>query len=661
MPGFCRTAGGFSGNSCRAVRFTLLVTAIWTAIISGSFVFYAISHKSLIKSVALAQGVSDIERDLLYRRWSASNGGVYVHVSEKTPINPYLKNVEEREIVTPSGRLLTLVNPAYMNRQIYALADEFRIGRKAHLTSLKPIRPENAPDEWESKALESFEKGAKEAVEISGIDNQEYLRVMRPFMTEKGCLKCHSQQGYKVGDVRGGLSVSIPIAPIAAGFEPQFRTVAGTHALIWIAGVMGIGFSSRHIYRKNRMLAKSEFRYRTFLEHASAWEYWLAPDGSFDYVSPSAHSLTGYFAEEFIKSPGLLFEIIHPDSRELFRELTKASPDLEKMGEREFRIVKRDGETAWISHHFLMIYDSDGNYLGYRASNRDITEKKRIYRELHEQAVQLETEIAERQKVEEALVVKQTQLESLNEVLEKRVAESVSELRQRDRMLIVQGRQAAMGEMISNIAHQWRQPLNNVGLIVQNLMDAFENNELTKEEMESQVAKAMDAIIYMSSTISDFSNFFHPEKEPTSFGLARNVRRGVDFMSSVLTRSGIKVNFTADENIVANGYPNEYTQVILNILGNAKDILIQRNVPDPLIRIRVFGDKGRGVVTIADNGGGIDPEIMPKIFDPYFTTKEPGKGSGIGLYMSKTIVEKNMNGILTVSNDKEGALFRIEI
>jgi exosortase len=219
----------------------------------------------------------------------------------------------------------------------------------------------------------------------------------------------------------------------------------------------------------------------------------------------------------------------------------------------------------------------------------------------------------------------------------------------------------AMGEMINNIAHQWRQPLNNVALIVQSLQLAFKSGSLTDEIMSKDIANTMQMLLQMSGTIDDFRNFFSQEKVLQSFVVNEAVQRSLNFMLPALKNSGIIVQSEEQTDISADGFPGEYTQAVLNILSNAKDVLQDRAVAAPRITIRIFSENNRSVVTITDNGGGIPERILPQIFDPYFTTKQKGVGTGIGLFMSKMIMEKNMRGSLTACNTDCGAEFRIEL
>ena len=253
------------------------------------------------------------------------------------------------------------------------------------------------------------------------------------------------------------------------------------------------------------------------------------------------------------------------------------------------------------------------------------------------------------------------ELNVLNSSLEIRVAKAVDELREKDNMLILEYRQALMGKMINNIAHQWRQPLNALGLVVQQVPLYYDSNEFDKEFIETNTAMAMKLIQHMSRTIDDFRNFFRSDKEASIFGVNQVISQVLSLVEETFKHDNIGIALNPESDPMVNGYPNEYAQVLLNVLMNARDALTAQNVDNALISIRSFSEAGKSVVTITDNAGGIAEEILGKIFDPYFTTKGPDKGTGIGLYMSKTIIDKNMGGLLTARNAGSGAEFRIEV
>lgn len=234
-------------------------------------------------------------------------------------------------------------------------------------------------------------------------------------------------------------------------------------------------------------------------------------------------------------------------------------------------------------------------------------------------------------------------------------------LREKEKLLLQQSRNAAMGEMIGNIAHQWRQPLNTLGLSTQRLGYFFGTPSFNKELIDTSVAKSMEIIQYMSRTIDDFRDFFSSDREKIEFRADEAVMRALSLVEASFKEHRIDVERVVNSDVKIFGFPNEYSQVLLNILINAKDAINERNIPFPRLKISIGVENGTSVVSICDNAGGIPTEIIDKIFDPYFSTKGPQQGTGVGLFMSKTIIENNMGGMLSVRNTDGGAEFRIEV
>jgi signal transduction histidine kinase len=267
----------------------------------------------------------------------------------------------------------------------------------------------------------------------------------------------------------------------------------------------------------------------------------------------------------------------------------------------------------------------------------------------------------ERKKAGEQLRQRQEQLEELNRSLDRRVREEVALNRQKDLMLIRQNRQAALGEMLDHIAHQWKQPLNSISLIIQDLGESWACDELDEANIEETVGKTMELVEHMSQTINVFRDFYRPEKEKRVFRVKESIDRALSFIAPSLRILSIRVELDVDPALSAFGYPKEYAQVLLNILANARDAFRTRNIDQPRMVIRASGGDDMTSVTITDNAGGISEAIIDRIFDLYFTTNEVHGGSGIGLYMSKNIIEKSMGGTLNVMNTGDGTQFRIDV
>ncbi|MBJ6725241.1 sensor histidine kinase [Geomesophilobacter sediminis] len=270
-------------------------------------------------------------------------------------------------------------------------------------------------------------------------------------------------------------------------------------------------------------------------------------------------------------------------------------------------------------------------------------------------------DITERRLAQDLAVQKSRELEEINRSLEERIRQAVDDLRQRDQMLIIQDRLAVMGDMINSIAHQWRQPLNILALLIQQLPIFFKSGGVTAEFLEENVEKGMEVIDHLSRTVEDFRNFFSPDKKKVTFSIGEEIKRTLSLVAGSFQAQKIAIVVDLQGDPQAFGYPNEYAQVLLNILMNARDALVEKNIAVPVISIRAAEAGGTSVVTISDNAGGVPEGILDRLFDPYFTTKGPEKGTGIGLYLSKAIIVKNMGGRLTVCNTGSGAEFRIEV
>lgn len=254
-------------------RYVWIVRIAWTVIIIVLLAVNIYQIQNSTVDIALNEARANFNKDQALRFWAASHGGVYVPENDRTPPNPYLSHIPERDIETPSGVPLTLMNPAYLIRQINEEFTEL-YGISGHLTSLNPLRPENVPDEWEQTALEAFENGVTEVIEITEINGEPYMRLMQPMITQEDCLKCHAFQGYQVGDVRGGIGISLPMAPLL--IRENRLITAGLVSLgsLWIIGIAGITIASRQLQKGFMELDMSEKHFRNFFDQApvSIWE-----------------------------------------------------------------------------------------------------------------------------------------------------------------------------------------------------------------------------------------------------------------------------------------------------------------------------------------------------------------------------------------------------
>ncbi|WP_457561146.1 sensor histidine kinase [Caminibacter sp.] len=243
------------------------------------------------------------------------------------------------------------------------------------------------------------------------------------------------------------------------------------------------------------------------------------------------------------------------------------------------------------------------------------------------------------------------------EELDKRVKEEIEKRREKEQMLMHQSKLAALGEMLGNIAHQWRHPITRLSLLIQNLEMAYKMGKLDDEKFEKFKENALMQINYMSDTIDDFTNFFKKDTKKVEFCPKEIIENALKLIEGRIRQNRVEVIMDVKNTKPVFGYKTEFSQVILNILNNAIDILKERDIENKKIWIRINGTK----IEIEDNAGGVPEDIKDKIFEPYFTTKFQSQGTGIGLYMSRVIITQHFNGTLEVRNSKDGAVFEIKV
>lgn len=253
-------------------------------------------------------------------------------------------------------------------------------------------------------------------------------------------------------------------------------------------------------------------------------------------------------------------------------------------------------------------------------------------------------------------------LDTLNHELESRIKHEVELSREKDMVMYRQSRFASMGEMIGNIAHQWRQPLMELSALLMDLQARIHfSDKVSSSDVIETISSSNRVIQFMSRTIDDFRHFFSPHKTVSVFCINEVIDEAVNIMSASLVHANIRVDVVTNANSsFAYGLKNEYAQVIINLLSNAKDILISRKVKEGKITIMIDEINGYSKVSVMDNGGGIENEDFSQIFEPFFT-KNKTEGTGIGLFMSRMIIEKNMKGIITAGNVDDGVAFCITV
>jgi len=255
-----------------------------------------------------------------------------------------------------------------------------------------------------------------------------------------------------------------------------------------------------------------------------------------------------------------------------------------------------------------------------------------------------------------------SELETLNEKLEERVLESVEQIRENEKILISQSKQAIMGEMIEMIAHQWRQPITSIGMISNNILFDIVLDELDNDTLKDELDKINKQVMYLSNTIDDFRDFFKESKAKQEVKVVDIIEGTMSIIDKQLEKHSIELEIqNSVEELSFFTFKNELIQVLLNILGNAKDAFEEQKIQQRKITIRCEKQDSNLLFCIEDNAGGISETIIEKIFEPYFSTKKKKNGTGLGLYMSMIIVTEHLNGKILVENKNDGAAFRVSI
>jgi PAS domain S-box-containing protein len=623
-----------------------------TVIMAASLFWNINRQKNETIQLATIEAKTVYEKDLIYHRWATQHDGVFVPITKKTQPNPYLEHIPGSQVTTTSGKKLTLVNPEYMIRQVYGMqaSDSSPI---EHITSLDPVRPENAADPWETVALESFDQGADEAVSVEKIGGIPYLRYMRPMITEKGCLKCHAVQGYEVGDIRGGISVAIPLAPLMSIARAHNIATSAAHITFWLLGMAGIFLGTYWLTLSIREREKVESRTRSIIDNMLDGLITLDKKHMIKSLNPAAIRMFGYDQEEVVgKSIYNLFRL--PDQ---FRKLR--------------------GRDDYHDEDFILVINTPYELAGCR---KDGT------------VFPVEISLSETQQDEDHLVIVM-----VRDLTGRKKAERA--LRESQEHLIKQEKLASLGTMVAGIAHEINNPAQAIGFSMEGLkMNAeyvkkflnelkkcFANPEgdliehrnhlmelvedldldLVLDDIDDIAERNIESVIRISKIIKSTKRMAHFEDDFTKTDLNSIVNDAV-----TLTHNQVKYDIDVTLNLAPDlpefyGMPQELGQVFINLIINARDALKEKKLPrnEAILAISTrYNEKaGQLEAVFKDNGIGMKEEIVSRIFDPFFTTKGFGEGTGLGLNLSHLIVEAHGGWIKVESEYGAGTTFTVHI
>ncbi|RXK11785.1 hypothetical protein CP965_11420 [Halarcobacter mediterraneus] len=389
-----------------------------------------------------------------------------------------------------------------------------------------------------------------------------------------------------------------------------------------------------------RDLKESEQKFKLLFNKVPIFLNSFDSDGKITLWNEECSKVFGWQFDE-LKNYSNPLELFYPD-KVLLNRVKNSFKDLDSILFKEWTPQTKEGKklvTKWAN---IPLHNGEVINVGY-----DITQQR-------------EYEIELRKKNSE-LKKAHNRYKELNSELEDKIKAEIQENTKHQVTIMEQSKLAQMGEMIENIAHQWRQPLAEINSTVLLLDATLSNKKVLDSEIEEKLLEIENLTKYMSNTINDFKNFFDPNKEREEFNIYENIQKTLKILNRRLSYYKIEVEIKVDRNISLNAYPDELNQVLLVLLNNSIDAFSEKKVPLPLIEIFLRDTKKALILYIKDNAYGINNKIIDKIFEPYFTTKHKSQGTGLGLYISKMIIEKGFNGRISVKNEDEGVCFILEL
>ncbi|MDA3861486.1 MAG: ATP-binding protein [Melioribacteraceae bacterium] len=630
-------------------KYAFILIAIWSILIGISMVWNYIQNKDGAILSASEAARTQFSMDVLSRRWNTEHGGVYVPVSEVTQPNPYLANVPERDIETPSGKKLTLINPAFMTRQIHELG--FKVSNiRGHITSLNPIRTENSADEWETEALKKFEKNVKEVASVEMLNDELYLRLMKPLITEEGCMKCHQQQGYKIGDIRGGISSSVPMKPYIEIANNEIFNLFLWHGVLWAFGIIFLGFGTKQIIKNakereklNIKLRETDERLKLAIEgtREGIWDWYVQTGVT--YFNKRSAEIIGYALEELDlkKIEGWNF-YSHPDDLENSNEL------LERLflGEIEFyefesRMKHKSGEWVWVLHRGKIVeWDNNGKPIRMTGTHTDITERKTAQEEIAKYVEELQMAHDTMEQTARDLVQLNVKLEES----EKGLLES----------------NANKDKFFSIISHDLKSPFNGILGITEMLVSDYD--ELTSYEIKEMIQVLRNVSVNVYDLLEGLLEWAKTqtdrmEYEFKSIDFYKSSSKIIDLLKITALQKNIFIKNGVKENTLIFADEKATETVLRNLIANA----IKFTKPDGIIKIETEMRDDEIAISVSDSGIGMSEENRNKLFkiEVHHTTVGTNNeaGTGVGLILCKELVEKHSGKIWAESELGIGSKF----
>ena len=602
-----------------------IFAASWLLVLCGSLYMHYVDGREQLVSLARLQAESVYATTIVHRQWNADKGGVYAFVSEATPENPYLKH-PDKNLTTTDGRQLTMINPAYMTRQVHELmAERFNI-YEGRLVSDNPINPDNKPDAWEWRGLQAFSEGSTEYYSMERTaDGSPIFRFGKALYVTQNCLSCHAEQGYREGDLRGMLSVQLPVDPILAEIDEEFSHDIANHLVFAILGFAAIGGAAFTTLRQEgrRSSLLGELKQRDELLRAvnngipgMLFQARLDEAGRFTlpYVNRASSAIFGLPPSELDRSSTQLMKRVErADVLRLMRSMVRSARHLLDLRV-QFRISHPDGRPRWVEVHAVPIRKADKSVVwnGYVS---DITHLKELEASLLE--ARDEAEVANRTK----------------------------------------------GDFLAMMSHEIRTPMNGILGLADILMESRLDEE--QQEILSTIKKSADTLMVVLNDVLDYSKIVSGKitLEDLEFDLESSIHATIHLFAGQAERKGVEIilDYAPELPRHFKGDPNRIRQVLINLLSNSVKFTQQGEIV-----VSVSGEPDRMLkLAVRDSGIGLPADFLETIFQPFnqgeTSTSRRFGGTGLGLSISRQLVQA-MGGTIVASNNPEGgAVFCVYI
>jgi len=589
-----------------------LALVIWTIFVIALLMKARENHRKSIHEMAVIEARVTFEKDRTYRRWVAMVGGVYVPTGKPIVPNPYLRT-PRRDVVTTDGENMTLVNPAYMSRMVFELMNQ-GAGIQSHITSLKPINPANEPDSWERKGLEAFAKGTMEIHEATIRNGEPVLYFMRAMVTEAPCLKCHEEQGYTVGSIRGGISVAIPMKQYDAAFEAFENDAFKHYGLIWSSGFGLICFGFMSLVREEKAGRKSELELKKHARRLQESEAFLKslydnspmgifvlnvrPDGRLEYAGANTAytRISGIIKEAAAETPDDLSAIFPQQELDFMKKLLAECIRTGRTVETEHQVAQAGTDDWWLLR-VTPLLDESGQIWRLIGNAIPITSWKQA---------------------EEAL----------------RAARDQAEMASRTK-----------SDFLANMSHEIRTPLNGI----MGMLQLMQCTELSQEQ-DDYVNTALLSSKRLTRLLTDILDLSRIEADrlllsETNFRLSDIRETVLDLFRLSIADANVDLRFD-----IAEGTPEHLVgddarllQILFNLVGNAiKFTPPKGRVSIDIEPLSAAPGKTRLFISVRDTGIGIPADRLRDIFEPFVQVEDAYtrrfQGAGLGLAIVRKLV-----------------------